>query len=99
MKPKPRATERLALAPVTVSDRTAPLVLGLEPRAFRALVERERIPHATIARRTVCRVEDVLAALDRLVTRPEGEPVREPTERQPESVDAVLARIGKERVA
>jgi hypothetical protein len=61
-----RATSGLAVAPVTVTDRTAPLVLGLEPRAYRELVTRWRVPHARIGRRVVARVEDVLAAFDRV---------------------------------
>jgi hypothetical protein len=90
---------------VTVTDRTCAAVLGLEPRVYRELVSRGRIRHATIGRRIVTRVDDVLAALDRMaegtVTTPtilsgddaEGVPERGPT------ADEILARIGRRRTA
>jgi len=101
--PRPRATSALAIVPAAVTDRTAPAVLGLEPRAYRRLVERERIPHAVVARRVVCRVDDVLAALDRVARRTGDTEVVDPAaddlDDQPQSADEVLRRLGKERVA
>ena len=94
----PRQTDALIVTPVTVTDRTCAAVLGLEPRVYRELVVRERIPHARLGRRIVARIEDVLVAVDRLagadaVDAPEADDVDD----QPETVDAVLAALGRER--
>jgi hypothetical protein len=79
------------VAPVTVSDLTAPAVLGLEPRSYRELLMREAVPHARLGHRVVARVEDVLEALDRIAGRG-GEAVAEPS-----GTDRILARIGRTR--
>lgn len=63
---RPRATADLAVKPVTVTDLTSAIVLGLEPRQFRELVASAKVPHTRLGHRVVCRVEDVLAALERL---------------------------------
>jgi hypothetical protein len=95
---RPRATSTIALAPATVTDRTAPLVLGLEPRVYRELVRAESIPHALVGRRLVCRVDDVLAALDLLAgaTETTDEAEAPPPRR---TGDRLLALIGRERAA
>jgi hypothetical protein len=96
-----RSTDSLAIAPATVSDRTAPLVLGLEPRVYRDLVARLRIRHARLGRRVIARVEDVLAALDRIAeahdAMPEASPEPVGDEPEPETVDQVLRRQGRRR--
>lgn len=101
---RPRATSSLALAPATVTDRTAPLVLGLEPRVFRELVAARRIRHAVVGRRLVARVDDVLEALG-LGDASSLDDERGESERPSAStvasaprragVDAILARIGR----
>src|SRR5258708_13158381 len=65
MNDKPtRTTASIAVAPATVTDRTAHLVLGLEPRGFRALVSSHGIRHVRVGRRLLVRVDDILDALD-----------------------------------
>ena len=99
---RPRQTASLSVAPVTVTDLSSPAVLGLEGRTFRELLVKKKIPHTRLGQRIIARVDDVLAVLDRLAR--ESAEVEEPSEkpesdRQPETVDAVLAMLGKERVA
>ncbi len=89
-----RATSVLAVAPVTITDRTAPLVLGLEPRAYRELVTRFRVPHARIGRRIVARVEDVLAAFDR-ISRERDDAESDPADF--ETADDLLRLLGRTR--
>ena len=65
------ATPRPALppsapTPIVVTDRTAPELLGLTPRSYREWLRAAGIPHATICRRTVARVEHIVDAIDRL---------------------------------
>jgi hypothetical protein len=93
----PRATDALAVVPITVTDRTCALVLGLEPRVYRALVVRERIPHARLGRRMVARIEDILAVFDRLAHGTTSPDLPEDQTSQPDTADAVLAILGKER--
>jgi hypothetical protein len=59
-----RATDAIAVSPATVTDRTAHLVLGLEPRSFRVLVASCGVRHVRVGRRLLARVDDILAALD-----------------------------------
>jgi len=93
---KPRATSALTLQPEYVSHRTAPLVLGLEPRAFREWVAREHIPAVRIGKRLLVRLQDALAVLDRASGRDASQPAPE----EPASaggVDRVLALVGRSR--
>lgn len=87
-----RATDRIAVAPVAVSDRTCAALLGLEPRVFRELCVREEIPIVRLGRRVLARVEDVEAALVRLA----GQAVDVEDER-PRGAGAVLALVGRQR--
>jgi hypothetical protein len=41
---RPRATDGITVAAIVISDRTAPALVGLEPRAYRALVAELGIP-------------------------------------------------------
>jgi hypothetical protein len=107
---RPKATAALVVAPITVTDLTCAVVLGLEPRVFRELVVDARIPHARIGRgkdrsghRVIVRVEDMLAAIDRIARRGDvgdeapadsGDETPTPTV---SGVDRVLALIGRER--
>lgn len=52
--------------PVTISDDQALATTGLTPRQFRAALRELGVPHAKIGRRTVCRVDAWLAAVDKL---------------------------------
>jgi hypothetical protein len=73
----------------------------LEPRVFRELVAREKIPHTRLGKRVVARVEDVLAALDRLAVAPAPDTAAADPDvddnDEPADVDALLARVGWRR--
>jgi hypothetical protein len=90
-----RATDRVAVAPVAVSDRTCAALLGLEPRAFRELLSREDVPCIRVGRRVLARVEDVEAVLCRLA----GQAVHVDDDEtpQPRGVEAVLRLVGREK--
>jgi hypothetical protein len=91
----------IAVAPVAVTDRTAPAVLGLEPRVFRAFIASRRIPHARIGRRVVVCVSDVLDAIDALATE-QGHGTARPSrdlDANELTADEILARIGRVRSA
>lgn len=95
---RPRATDGLAVAPVTVTDRTCAAVLGLEPRVFRAWLMAANVPHAHIGRRVVARVDDVLAAL-RNAPAPTAAPEADDEDAVPTTADDVLAALGMRRSA
>jgi hypothetical protein len=61
---RPRATEVLAVTPVYVSDLTAPVLVGLEPRQFRELVVALGIPHVRRGHRVLVAVDKLRAAMD-----------------------------------
>ena len=48
-----------AIAPLVVSDATAPNLLGMTPRAFRDAVRSQDIPHVQLGARVVVLVEDL----------------------------------------
>jgi hypothetical protein len=90
-----KTTASLSVAPVIVSDESAAVVVGLEPRQFREFVVRHQIPHARDGRRLLVRVDSLLAAMERIESSapapaPEGEV---------ESADDILRRLGRKRVA
>jgi hypothetical protein len=105
---RPRATSALSVAPATVTDRSCALVLGLEPRVFRALLTRFDIPCLHVGRRVVARVDAVLSAFDRVSTAagttaaydedPDQEGHHEVAAPEPAlSADAILLRLGRVR--
>jgi hypothetical protein len=100
---RPRATEALGVVPVTVTDRTAPAVLGLEPRTFRELVARLGVPHVTLGRRIVVPVAAMLEALEGAAVDPaprSGAAERDAADDDGEvSVDGILAELGRRRRA
>lgn len=94
-----RATSTLSIAPATVTDLNAPMVLGLEPRCFREFLAREKVAHARIGHRVVARLEHVLAAFDRIASDSTDSAAPEASaqgEEEP-NADAILARIGRVR--
>lgn len=91
---RPRVTDSLSVTPATVTDRTAPVVLGLEARAFREFVLRLGVRHVTVGRRVVARVSDVLDALDRAAVAGPAVGAEQPLS----DVDAMLARLGRRRI-
>jgi hypothetical protein len=58
-----------AIAPALVSDASAPAVVGLTPLQFRRALREHGVAHCKIGRRTLARVEDVVALVDRLSGR------------------------------
>lgn len=95
---RPSAAASLCVAPVTVTDRSAPAVLGLEPRVFRELVIKLGVRHSLIGRRMIANVADVLAALDREAVTGVSPMASEDNDDEP-TVDSLLARIGRRRTA
>lgn len=97
---RPRATSALAIAPLLVTDLTAPVAAGLEPRAFREFVVRAGIPHVRDGHRVIVRADVLLAAIDRLArsgaSATESAPASSAEEDEP-SADELLRRIGRFR--
>lgn len=95
MKRTARTGGPLAVEPLLVSDQSAPAVVGLDPRAFRELVRKNKIPHVVAGHRMLVRARDLVA----LVVR--GEPVSasEPPDDDDLSADEILARSGYRRRA
>lgn len=99
-----RATASICVAPLFVSDLTAPIAVGLEPRQFRDLVRDLEIPHIVYGQRLLVEAEDLRAAL---AVRASSKAIadydaRSPEAREydePQSVDAVLARLGRRRIS
>jgi len=96
---KPRETSFVAPRAVTISDRTSAALVGLEPRAFRELVTRRKIPHVRIGDRVVVLASEFEKFIERASSEPseQSEPID--VDDSPSSVDAVLARLGRRRVA
>lgn len=94
---RPRATGALIAAVATVSDLTAPLVVGLDGRPYRELLDRENVPHAHIGKRVIARLEHVLEAIDRIAARTDHAKSLESTPQPARTADDVLARIGRVR--
>ncbi len=65
---------RVVATPLYVSDLTAPVVLGISPRAFRRLVKEHGLPVARVARRTLVRVDVLTGLLDGLAGAPRPAP-------------------------
>jgi hypothetical protein len=80
-------------AAILVSDRSAPVLCGLEPRVFRALVAKLGIPCMRVGKRLLCRATDLADAIGRAseepghITDASAEEAREPSRSE------ILARI------
>ena len=61
-------------AAVVVSDATSFAVLGLTGRQFVAWLKKSHIHHARVGRKTLARLDDCLAALDKLTGRDQEPP-------------------------
>ncbi len=60
-----RATDALVVAPILVSDRSAPAICGIEARVFRALVAKLGIPCTRVGKRLLVRATDLAEAIGR----------------------------------
>jgi hypothetical protein len=94
---RPKATSSLSITPATVSDLTAPAVIGLEAWQFRELLRDAQIPHARIGRRVVARVDLVVAAIDNLARQGDAVAGAPTSDDDGPSVDEILASIGRVR--
>jgi hypothetical protein len=78
----PLRAPRVAAAPLVISDASAPAVVGLTARQFRAFVREHGLPAVKAGRRTLVRAEVLLEAIDRLsgsAPRPAGDALDEDT--------------------
>lgn len=97
-KLRPRATSALVVAPVAITDLTAPAILGIEARPFREWLVAANVPHTRRGKRVIALVADVVAALERSSVSEPNDDGHE-MHGAPRSVDALLARIGHRRTA
>jgi hypothetical protein len=51
------------MTPIAVSDKTCLDLLGITPRQFRSWIVRAKLPSTKVGRRTLVRIEHILAAL------------------------------------
>ena len=79
------------IAPVVVTEATCLQALGLNPRRYREIVKTSGIAHRREGHLTLTRARDWD---DLLVSGAACEPANDDT---PETVDAVLARLGRRR--
>jgi hypothetical protein len=97
-KLRPRETAKLAVAPVTVTDRTCALVFGLEARQWCEWLDAADVPHTKIGRRTIALVADCVAALSRSAARTTDAPTPIKND-ELQSVDDVLGALGLKRAS
>jgi hypothetical protein len=83
---------QIAAQPLLVSDATALAVVGMNSRQFRAFVREHNLPRVRAGRRTLVRVDALLAAFDRL----SGSPVLAPAASWDESA-VIAAAAGRGR--
>ena len=99
---RPRQTRGLAVAPVVVTDLSAPAVVGLEQRSFREFVRDLKIPHVRRGQRILVDVEvlrEVLASastreVDDAAAGTEGDA----DDKQGPTASELLQRLGRTRV-
>jgi hypothetical protein len=93
---RPRATASLAVAPVAITDRSAPATVGLESDVFRVLVQKLRIRHVLSGRRMIVLASDFAEAIERAGSADVAE-LAANDDAPAASVDALLARLGRRR--
>jgi hypothetical protein len=97
---RPRATESVVVAPVAITDLTAPHVVGLEPRAFRELVADLGIPHVRRGHRTLVDVEVFRRAIAAAAGSDAPSMASAEERDAPRSTaSSLLHRLGRERIA
>jgi hypothetical protein len=101
-----RPREPIAVMPVVISDRTAPMLFGFKsPRSFREFVRRHAVPYAADGRTILVDVDVLRSKLAELAARsvqvaaratsPEAERVVAPDARDhKDEADDVLAALG-----
>lgn len=94
---RPRATSALVVAPVAITDLTAPAVLGIEARPFREWLVTANVPHTRRGKRVIALVADVVAALERsAASSPDEDGQREQQREAPRNVDSLRAHRPQE---
>jgi len=104
---RPRVTDSVGIAPLYVSDLTAPIAVGLEPRQFRAFVAESGVPHVKRGHRILVATEKLRAALERAEQTSDAasansgtvEPSTTAGDESNLTADELLARLGRRRVA
>lgn len=100
---RPRATDAIVVAPIAITDRTCAPLTGLDPRPWRELVERLRIPHVRAGKRISVLVADYVAAIERASRETAREHSDDATDQTTEehtpTAVALLARLGRTRAA
>jgi hypothetical protein len=93
-------TPEPTVAPILVTQRSAPAVLGVTPRQYLDLVKSLGLPHRR-AGKLVFTSPDVWRGLvvDQAPAVPKVPAHSTPAEPTPRGIDAVLAAIGRKRVA
>lgn len=81
------------MLPLYITQRSAPDLLGITGRRFREIVVRHGIPHARDGRLYLVRLEEFERAMERLRTSVEV------IDDAPQSVDSMLAELGRGRAA
>lgn len=99
LRPRPA----VAVVPLVITDDDASCfpVVGLTARRLRELVHAFAIPHARLRRRILVRVADLDAALVRHAVNSDEQGAGgpgEPCDPESDTVDDVLARVGRRRV-
>jgi len=71
-----KGTERTSITAPVVTDATAPALLGMSPRQFRAAVTRQQVPYVKLGQRTVVFFSDlqVLAHQNAMISDAHPEP-------------------------
>ncbi len=87
----------LSVAPVLVSDESAPVAVGLSSRRFRELVREHRIPHRVVGHRVLVRAKDLEAFVVNGARSSDED--GDSTSDRPISKEEILARAGFRRRA
>ncbi len=93
---KPR--EPIAPHALSVSQLTTLALLGIDPRRYLDLLAAHSVPHARVGKLRVALLDDVRATIRRISESSDDTPEAE-CERQPETADEVLSKLGLRRSA
>ncbi len=98
-KLRPRATAALVVAPIAVTKRSAPAVLGVDSPDFHPLLDLLGVKHVHKGHQVIALVADIEAALERASTKSADDSTAARTDSTSTNVDDLLARIGRRRSA
>jgi hypothetical protein len=92
---KPKTTDALAIAPVLISDESAPAACGLTSRRFRELIAKHKIPCVRDGHRVLVRARDLEALVDRVADEANESSDAAENETGPRTPAEVLALVGR----